>query len=223
MTRDRRKSGGLCSWGRPLGLPPGGAARAQRREVCSPPVGGRRGRPAPVLTCAPGETAAAAAKYVCRCSALRSGRFRYYGPRVSRQAALPGPPPHPQPGGPPGPPAGFICGFVGRRAGGVRRTNTGQPGRGAARPNSSSAPGATGKHARVQRLQGRRHRHGETSHANHALTHRAGAAGPHTRSTGKAPCEGGPSPAALGAVEPLKHRVPTVPQPPTWPDSPPGN
>lgn len=110
----------------------GASARAPSRrgnaaatpQGSTPPVGGRRGRPAPVLTCAPGETAAAAAKYVCRCSALRSGRFRYYGPCVARQGRLHGPPPRPHARRPPCAPSpgavteNVMCGRVGRRSGG---------------------------------------------------------------------------------------------------------
>ena len=165
---------------------------------------------------------------VCRCSALRSGRFRFYGPCVARQGRLHGPPPRPHARRPPcAPPPGAVtenlmCGPLAGAAGGVRRTNTGQPGLHAARPNSQllrrvqpvttrvcsgyRAPAAAARGNKAFRTCGRRRA---------ALPRPSAAAG-------KAPCEGVPSPAAPGAVEPLKPRVPTVPQSPTWPDSPPG-
>lgn len=136
--------------------------------------------------------------------------------RIARASASP------QPGGPPGPPAGFICGFVGRRAGGVRRTNNGRAGRGAARPNSSSAPGATGNHARVQRPQARQRGTGKRDQSDQNRTtvptlpgpQTAAQENPHVRADPLRPRRN------RGTVETRGSNSPTVP---TWPDSPPGN
>lgn len=127
------------------------------------------------------------------------------------------------PAAPRAPPPGLFAGSLAGARGAFGAPTTGGPVTTQHGHTVQCAPGATGSHARVQRPQARQRGTG-----NAAL--RPTMRGPPCRhcrasgrsSTGKAPCEGGPSPAAPGTVEPLKPGVPTVPQSPTWPDSPRG-
>lgn len=86
--------------------------RNSSRKDCMPPVGGRRSRLAPVRACAPGETDTAAAKSDCRCSALCSGRFRFYGTRVSGKPGRPCLRLTPRPAAPRAPPPGSLRGSL---------------------------------------------------------------------------------------------------------------
>lgn len=129
------------------------------------------------------------------------------------KAALPGPPPHPQPGGPPGPPAGFICGFVGRRAGGVRRTHNGRPGNQAARPYSAVRAGRNRNASTCAAAAGPAARHGGSVSGAIRTGQPCRHCRAHSPQHRKTPCEGGALFGCVGAVEPLKPGVPTVPQP----------
>lgn len=163
---------------------------------------------------------------------MRSGRFRFSGPCVARQSRLHGPPPRPHARRPPCAPSpgtvteNVMCGRVGRRSGGrsAHPQRTARHTRSPAK-QSTAAPGATGNLARVQRPQARQRGTGNAAFkpimrgapCRHCRAHR-----PQHRKT---PCEGGALSGCVGAVEPLKPGVPTVPQPqhsrihPRGPDS----